>query len=326
MRDLRRYIGRHRGDAAMLGEVNLPPDELRTYFGDEDGDELHMALNFPVNQAMFLALARGEAAPLARALKSLPDIPEDCQWANFVRNHDELTLDKLSDEERAEVFAAFGPEQAHQLYGRGLRRRVPTMLEGDQARIRMLYSLAFSLPGTPVLFYGEEIGMGENLDMEGRMSVRAPMQWSDEPHGGFTTASEPSRPPVSAPGWGSEHINVTRQRRDSESLLNWMDRLIHRRRECPEIGWGRAAILEISDPRVFAHRCDWGDNSVVAVHSFAEERLDIEVPVEEEIESAVDLFEADELPVEGNGSLSLGLEPHGYRWLRLRRPGQRLPP
>jgi glycosidase len=326
VRDLRRYIGRHRGDAALLGEVNLPPDELRTFFGDEDGDELHMALNFPVNQAMFLALARGEAAPLASALRSMPDIPEDCQWANFVRNHDELTLDKLSDEERAEVFAAFGPEQDHQLYGRGLRRRVPTMLDGDQARIRMLYSLAFSLPGTPILFYGEEIGMAENLEMEGRMSVRAPMQWSDEPHGGFTTGPDPSRPPVTAPGWGPEDINVTRQRRDRESLLNWMERLIRRRRECPEIGWGRLTVIDVSEPKVLAHRCDWSDNSIVAVHSFAAEPLEIAVPVDGKIEAAVDLFEAEELQVEGDGAVSLKLQPHGYRWLRLRRHGQRLPP
>ena len=140
---------------------------------------------------MFLALAREDASAAAqRALEALPPIPEDCQWANFVRNHDELTLDKLSEEERQEVFAAFGPEEELQLYGRGLRRRLPTMFGGDERRIRMVYSLAFSLPGTPVLFYGEEIGMAENLAIEGRYSVRAPMQWSGEPQAGFTTAGE----------------------------------------------------------------------------------------------------------------------------------------
>ena len=127
---------------------------------------------------MYLALAREQSAPLEQALAALPTVPPDCQWASFVRNHDELTLDKLSASEREEVFAAFGPEEELQLFGRGLRRRLPTMLGGDQQRIRMVYSLMFSLPGTPVLFYGEEIGMGENLAIEGRMSVRAPMQWS----------------------------------------------------------------------------------------------------------------------------------------------------
>ena len=130
---------------------------------------------------MYLALARESAAPLEQALAELPAIPDDAQWANFVRNHDELTLDKLSASEREEVFAAFGPEKDLQLFGRGLRRRLPAMLGGDQQRIRMVYSLMFSLPGTPVLFYGEEIGMGENLAIEGRMSVRAPMQWTAGP-------------------------------------------------------------------------------------------------------------------------------------------------
>ena len=326
LRELRRYVSRRRGDVALLGEVNLPPDDLRTFFGDEDGDELHMALNFPLNQAMFLALARGEAAPVAKTLSSLPQIPEDCQWANFVRNHDELTLDKLSDDERAEVFAAFGPEQDHQLYGRGLRRRVPTMLDGDQARIRMLYSLAFSLPGTPVLFYGEEIGMAENLEIEGRMSVRAPMQWSDEAHGGFTTGDAPSRPLVSSPGWGPESVNATRQRRDEDSLLNWMERLIRRRRECPELGWGRASVLEVPEPEVLVHQCDWGDSSIIAVHSFSAERSEVAVPIHETIESAVDLFAADERKIRNDGVLSLDLEPYAYRWLRLRGHGKRLPP
>ena len=137
---------------------------------------------------MFLALAREDATPLARALETLPPIPEDCQWANFVRNHDELTLDKLSEDERQEVFAAFGPEKDLQLYGRGLRRRLPTMLDGDERRIRLAYSLAFSLPGTPVLFYGEEIGMAENLAIEGRYSVRVADAVVVEPQAGFTTA------------------------------------------------------------------------------------------------------------------------------------------
>ena len=162
----------------LLGEVNLPPEDQRTFFGDEDGDELQMLFSFTVNQAMYLALAREQSAPLEQALAALPAIPPDCQWASFARNHDELTLDKLSASEREEVFAAFGPEKELQLFGRGLRRRLPTMLDGDQQRLRMVYSLVFSLPGTPVLFYGEEIGMGENLAIEGRMSVRAPMQWS----------------------------------------------------------------------------------------------------------------------------------------------------
>ena len=222
LRDLRRFIGRRNGEAVLLGEVNLAPEEQRKFFGDEDGDELQLVFSFTVNQAMFLAFAREDATPLARALKALPPIPEDCQWANFVRNHDELTLDKLSEEERQEVFAAFGPEKELQLYGRGIRRRLPTMVGGDERRIRLAYSLAFSLPGTPVLFYGEEIGMAENLAIEGRYSVRAPMQWSAEPQAGFTTADAAVRPVVEEGPFGYRELNVTRQRRDpTRSSTGW---------------------------------------------------------------------------------------------------------
>src|SRR5690606_1143797 len=157
------------------------------YFGDGDGDgdELTMMFDFVSMQKMYLSLARQDAGPLADALRSRPPIPPDCQWATFVRNHDELTLDKLSDDEREEVFAAFGPDEDMQPYGRGLRRRLPPMLDGDPRRLRLVYSLLFALPGTPTLFYGEEIGMGENLDAPGRLAVRTPMQWSDDRNGGF---------------------------------------------------------------------------------------------------------------------------------------------
>jgi maltose alpha-D-glucosyltransferase/alpha-amylase len=284
-----------------------------------------MCFSFPLNQAMYLALARGDAGPLAAALRALPEIPEDCQWANFVRNHDELTLDQLSDAERAEAFAAFGPEERHQLFGRGLRRRLPTMLEGDRERIRLVYSLAFSLPGTPVLFYGEEIGMAENLEIEGRMSVRAPMQWSAEEHGGFTTGREPVRPVVAEPGWGPEDVNVAHQRREDDSLLNWMERLIRRRRECPEIGWGRCTVLDVAEPAILAHRCDWDGSVILAVHSFSASPLEVEVPVAG-AESAVDLFAEEELRPRGDGTLRVALGRYGHRWLRLRERGQRLPP
>lgn len=325
VRDLRSYVSRHRGDAMLLGEVGLPPDELRPFFGERNGDELHMCFNFSVNQAMWLALARGDATPMAEALRNLPEIPQDCQWANFVRSHDELTLQQLSDAERAEVFEAFGPEEHHQLFGRGLRRRVPTMVDGDQRLIRMIYSLAFSLPGTPTLFYGEEIGMAENLDIEGRMGMRAPMQWSDDDHGGFTTGDpELVRPLVDSPRWGPSEINVGRQRRDEDSLLNWMERLIRRRRESPEIGWGKPSILDVGEGAVLAHRCDWNDDSIVAVHSFTEKPLEIVLPADG-AEDAVDLFAQEDLQATDE-SIPIKLEPYAHRWFRLRRKGRRLPP
>ena len=178
LRDLRAFLSRRVGEAVLLGEVNLPTDEQRRFFGDEDGDELQMLFDFHGMQATWLSLARGDARPLIGALRRRPPIPHEGAWASFLRNHDELTLDKLTPAQRDEVFAAFGPDPDMQLYGRGLRRRVPSMLGGDQRWIRMAYSLMFALPGTPTLFYGEEIGMAENLAVEDRLAVRTPMQWT----------------------------------------------------------------------------------------------------------------------------------------------------
>ena len=271
---------------------------------------------------MFLALAREDATPLARALETLPPIPEDCQWANFVRNHDELTLDKLSEDERQEVFAAFGPEKDLQLYGRGLRRRLPTMLDGDERRIRLAYSLAFSLPGTPVLFYGEEIGMAENLGDRGplqRAVARCSGRRSRRP--ASPPPAKPCRPLVEEGPFSYREVNATSQRRDPDSLLNWMERLIRRRRECPELGWGTWALLDTGDDAVFAHRCDWEDSTVVAVHNLAGREASAHLVLGGEGE-LVDLFEDEDHDLDA-GEITLELDPYGYRWFRLRRPGAR---
>jgi maltose alpha-D-glucosyltransferase/alpha-amylase len=330
LRDLRAFITRRNGETMLLGEVNLEPPEAREFFGDEDGDELHMLFDFVGMQAMYLALARGDAEPLSTALREAPELPSDCQWGRFVRNHDELTLDKLSDAERQEVFAAFGPDESLQVFGRGLRRRLPPMLEGDQQAIRMVYSLAFSLPGTPVLFYGEEIGMGENLAIEGRLSVRSPMQWSDELHAGFSTVTDARRlcrPVADDERYGPAAVNVARQRREDGSLLNWFERLIRRRRECPEIGFGTLQILEVGGPSVLAHRCDWDDSTIVAVHELSGKAATVALTLDgpDNAEALVDLFSDDVYPLD-NGHAELELEAHGFRWLRVRRAGQRLPP
>jgi maltose alpha-D-glucosyltransferase/alpha-amylase len=198
------------------------------------------------------------------------------------------------------------------------------MFDGDQQRIRMAYSLAFSLPGTPVLFYGEEIGMAENLAIEGRYSVRSPMQWSDEPQAGFTTGGEACRPLVESGPFGFHEVNVTRQRRDASALLNWMERLIRRRRECPELGWGEWALLDTADAAVFAQRSDWDGSTVVAVHNLAgrDARARLELGGQGEL---VDLFNDDDHELT-EGAVTLELPPYGARWFRIRRPGQRLPP
>src|SRR5688500_939720 len=240
-----------------------------------------MMVDFIAVQSMYLALAREDARPLARALKSRPKIHGDCQWATFVRNHDELTLDKLSDDERQEVFAAFGPEPEMQIYGRGLKRRLPTMMGGDPRRVRMVYSLLFSLPGTPTLYYGEEIGMGEDLAAEGRMAVRTPMQWDGSRNGGFSTAP-PRRlvQPVVSGGYGPEHVNVSDQKREPDSLWTFLRTLIQTYRECPELGWGDFRVLDQPQDEVLAHRCHWEGSSVVAVHNLSSQPVSTVVRLE----------------------------------------------
>jgi len=330
LRDLRSFISRRRGDGVLLGEVNLPPKDLRTFFGGKDGDEVQLLFNFNLMQAMYLALARQDAGPLAAALRETVRETDDQQFANFVRNHDELTLDKLTDAERREVFEAFGPEEDMQLFGRGLRRRLPSMLDGDQQRIRMVYSLLFSLPGTPVLFYGEEIGMAENLAIDGRMSVRSPMQWNDERNGGFSNA-RPSRlrRPVVEGRFGPLAVNAAAQRRDSDSLLSWMERVIRRRRETPELAWGTWQVLETDVDGVLGHRCDWEGRRVVAVHNLASEPCVVsvelgDVPDEAHLDDLLD--ERPALDEIRGTSLELKLEGYGYRWFRIGTPDQQTPP
>lgn len=261
LRNLRSFLGRRRGDALLMGEVNLEYEAVREFYGDSGGDELHMCLNFNLNQALALALVREDAGALVHNLRAMPGLPMDGAWANFIRNHDEWSLDKLTEAERQEVFTAFGPKPNMQLFGRGLRRRLPTMLDGDQARLRMAYSLMFALPGAPVLFYGEEIGMAENLANEGRMSVRSPMQWSDRKNGGFSEAASDAlcRPLIRSKKWGPSAINVRDQERDGDSLLIWMEQLIRHRREMPEIAFGQWSLLPIADPAVLAMSYEWGE-------------------------------------------------------------------
>ncbi|WP_084964452.1 alpha-amylase family protein [Thermoactinospora rubra] len=317
LRDLRAFMCRREGSSILLGEVNLPYDELLAYFGDGNGDELTMCFDFVTMQRAWLALARGEAAPLAAALRERPRPPKDSQWAVFLRNHDELTLDKLTEEERREVFEAFGPDKDMQIYGRGLRRRLPTMLGGDLRRVKMAYSLLFSLPGTPVLFYGEEIGLGENLRAEGRMAVRVPMQWA--PEGGFSLVEPERDMPEGA--YSPERVNVADQKRDPGSLLRWIQLLIERYRECPELAWGETTVLDCDHPAVLAYRCDAEEATVVVAHNLSDKAVDAELTLKG-LRSCVltDLLTDDTFRIGDRDAVELPLDPHGSRWLRATTP------
>jgi len=327
-RNLCEFLTRRTGEAIMLGEVNVTPDQLGRFFGDEDGDELQMLFNFPAMQGLYLGLARHDAQPLIDALRSLPAAPAESQWASFVRNHDELTLDKLTDDERQEVFDAFGPEEEMQIYGRGLRRRLPPMLAGDGERIRMVYSLMFAMPGAPTVFYGEEIGMGENLAVEGRRSVRTPMQWTDEPSAGFSSADRGDlRRPLPDGGYGPEHVNVRAQRRDPGSLLNWFERIIRLRREAPEVGWGDWTILDTGVRALVAIRYDWQGTTLVTVHNFATDTVTVRLDLTDvDWTAARDLLGDDLVEPTADGRLVVEIGRSGYRWMRLETPGHRSTP
>jgi trehalose synthase len=321
LRELRAFVGRRTGDGILLGECNLPHKDQQKFFGGSDGDELTMQFDFIGMQNLYLSLARSDARPLVRALKRRPKVAEESQWATFVRNHDELTLDKLQPAERDEVFAAFGPQAEMQLYGRGLRRRLPPMLDGDPRRLRMVYSLLFSLPGTPVLFYGEEIGMGENLDIDGRLAVRTPMQWTADRNGGFSRA-RPSRlvRPVTEGSFGPEHVNVADQRRDPESLRSFIKLLVKRYRESPELGWAQFSVLDQPHRHVVAHECAHDDRRLVAVHNLAPTSCTVPVALDgcDSSHYLVDLLHDDsEFPLDDRGRTEVELDGYGYRWLRL---------
>jgi glycosidase len=322
---LRELAGRRRGDAILMGEVNVGISELESYFEDH-GEALHLQLGFLINQRLWLALARGQAAPLEDLIRRLPVPPHDAGWATFLRNHDELTLDKLADDEREDVLAAFAPEQRMRVYGQGIRRRAASMLGGDGPRLRMAWSLLLSLPGTPVLLYGDEIGMGEDLALDGRMSVRTPMQWTAEHAGGFSTApADRLVRPLAGGAFAPARVNVAAQRRRPDSLLRFMSRLVRRRRETPELGWGSSTLLENEPPSLFAHRCDWQDSTVVAVHNLADERVEAELDLGDAAGGVDDLLEERTHQVE-RGRLRVALDGYGYLWLRVRRAGEQARP
>ena len=327
LRELRAFVGRRSGDAILLGEVNLPHSDQKKFFGSGEADELTMQFDFISMQNIYLSLARQDARPLARALTRRPATARESQWATFVRNHDELTLDKLTHRQRDEVFAAFGPDRDMQLYDRGLRRRLPTMLDGDPRRLRMVYSLLFSLPGTPVLFYGEEIGMGENLDVEGRLAVRTPMQWTSGRNGGFSDAAPSRLPrPVVEGAFGPEHVNVADQRHDPDSLLAFLTLLIRRYRESPELGWSDVRILDQPLHQVLAHDCVKDDRRLVVVHNLAAQGCSVSLTLGDcpPGTTLVDLLSVGPpIEVSDRGAAEITLEGYGYRWLRVVGPDSR---
>ena len=317
--ELRDRLSWRRGDAIILAEANVERDELVEYFGA--GDRLPMLFNFLLNQRTFLALARRDPAPLVAAIEATPTIPSSCTWATFLRNHDEVDLGRLGERERQEVFDAFGPEETMQLYGRGIRRRLAPMLGGDQRRIRMAYALQCTLPGTPVIRYGEEIGMGDDLSLPERNAIRTPMQWSPGTNGGFSPAAPDQlcRPMVTGGEFGYETVNVVFQRRDPGSLLSWMERMLRTLRECPEFGVGSCTPLDVgADSTVLALRYDAPTGVVVSFTNLAAKRCVVDVRHLADRDAPLDIFgDADYEPTPADFQ-ELEVSGYGYRWIRLR--------
>jgi maltose alpha-D-glucosyltransferase / alpha-amylase len=316
LRSLLEFLERRSGNAIFLGEANVSPQEQQRYFEVDGGDGVQMLFDFRTCAAQWLAHARGSAAPIIESLNSRPRLPEQAQYANFVRHHDELNLGLLGDGERDEVFAAFAPEPEHRVYGRGIRRRLAPMLGYDPQRIRLALALTLALPGTPVLLYGDEIGMGEDLSLPGRLAVRNPMQWSPGPGGGFSTASKlfrPARP--DGPG-GYRAANVRDQRHDPESLYSWVAGAIRERRECPELGWGQWRTIEGGDPRVLVIEACWRDRRMLTLHNLSADPVTVALPGDlADLSDAVQVVGDPGPPCGPEGDVALGR--YGFRWLRL---------
>jgi maltose alpha-D-glucosyltransferase/alpha-amylase len=319
LREFREFISWREGEAIVLAEANVLPDTDLEYFG-RNGERLQMMFNFQVNQTLFYALATSDNRPLVKALKATKPRPDTAQWGQFLRNHDELDLGRLTDEQRQAVFAAFAPDPDMQLYQRGIRRRLAPMLQGDRRRLELAYSLMMTLPGTPVIRYGDEIGMGDDLSLPERQCARTPMQWSSEPQGGFSANRRTVLKVISGGPYGFEHVNVGAQRRDPNSLLNWMERMIRMRKEVPEIGWGDFEVLRTKTPEVLAIRYDWRGNSVITVHNLNADPCEIALNVgirRGDANRLTNVLSCDHSVAEESGAHRIMLEGYGYRWYRV---------
>jgi maltose alpha-D-glucosyltransferase/alpha-amylase len=315
-----------RGDSVLLCEANVPPSDISTFVGSRSNgpsDRAQMMFDFLLNPRVWLALARSDAEPLIEALTTAVRLPEGGQWVSFLRNHDELDLSRLTDEQRGDVFRAFAPRREMRLYGRGIRRRLAPMLRGDRRRIELAYALQFSLPGTPALRYGEEIGMGEDLSLDGREAIRTPMQWDDTSNAGFSAAAPDAlfRPVAMRGRFGAKKVNVRAQQQDPNSLLRWFENLIHTLRTAPEIGTGTCSVIDAPLPRsVLAHRFDAPAGSILLLHNLADTPVTVNIGAQPNMNgNPYDLFVDGPYAAPTEKLTDLALNGWGYRWIRLSR-------
>jgi len=317
LRRVRATVDAEYADRVLLAEANQWPEDVVHYFGD--GDECHMAFHFPVMPRLFMALRREDSTPITEILARTPPIPDGCQWGLFLRNHDELTLEMVTDEERDYMYSEYARDMRMKL-NLGIRRRLAPLLEGGHDEIKLLTAILFSLPGSPILYYGDEIGMGDNIYLGDRDGVRTPMQWTGDRNGGFSRAdfAQLYSPPLMDPVYGFQAVNVEAQLRTPASLLRWLRRFISLRREHPGFGLGSYEALSTSNLRIFAHvRCHAGDVAL-CVHNLSRAAQAVELDLSRyEGQQPVELFGGTRFPAIGKLPYLLTLAPRGFFWFIL---------
>jgi maltose alpha-D-glucosyltransferase / alpha-amylase len=322
LKDVRAAIDHAYAGRLLLAEANQWPADVRAYFGD--GDECHMAFHFPVMPRIFMAIRREERRPIVEIMSQTPEIPEGCQWALFLRNHDELTLEMVTDEERDYLYSEYAHESQMRV-NVGIRRRLAPLMQNGRRQIELLHSLLFSLPGTPVLYYGDELGMGDNIYLGDRAGVRTPMQWTGDRNAGFSRAdtSRLYSPVIMDPVYGYQAINVEAQLRTPSSLLHWLRRLIVIRKRYPAFGRGSIEFLYPTNQRVLAYLRHYDDQTLLIVANLSR----FSQPAELDLSrlagwTPIELFGETRFPTIGEQPYVLTLGPHGFDWFRLERPAE----
>ncbi|HKW19478.1 MAG TPA: maltose alpha-D-glucosyltransferase [Terriglobales bacterium] len=319
IKELRARVDREYPGRMLLAEANQWPADLRAYFGN--GDEFHMAFHFPLMPRMFMALKLEDRKPVTEILKQTPEIPEICQWCLFLRNHDELTLEMVTDMERDYMYDEYAKEKSMRL-NLGIRRRLAPLLDNDRRRIELMNGLLMSLPGTPIIYYGDEIGMGDNVNLGDRHGVRTPMQWDGGWNGGFSTADPEAlySPLMLNPVYGFQVINVQSQKRFDHSLLSWMKRLIQVRKSTPTLGRGSIQFLYPANHRVLAFMRKLGNETILAVNNLSSKAQAVELDLKAYKGSIlVEMFGRNIFPRIGELPYLLTLGPYQFYWFRLRR-------
>ena len=307
--------------AILLAEANQWPEDVVEYFGD--GDECQMAFHFPVMPRMFMSARREEARPIVEILEGTPSIPDNCQWGIFLRNHDELTLEMVTDEERDYMYSEYAKDPRMKM-NVGIRRRLAPLLDNDRRLIELFHSLLMSLPGSPVMYYGDEIGMGDNIYLGDRDGVRTPMQWTSDRNAGFSRAefAELYLPPIMDQVYGFSALNVEAQQKNPNSLVHWLRNLLTVRKQHPVFGLGTFTSLESSNPKILAFLREWRDDAVLVVSNLSRTAQPVELDLRRFIGAVpVELLGGAHFPQIGELPYLLTLAGHGFYWFGLREPG-----